>query len=208
MLQIEKDYERLIGRRDRIFEDMKKVSLQIHQAKKKSVHLFWAKKFLLLTVERRQKRISNAVENLITETLRKIFPDRNFTFKLIFEQKRGKIECRPVIMDGRKEHNPEDDLGGSILDIISMAFRIILWKMDRPKKRNVIILDEPFKWLGKGEKREMAGRMLYELSHTLNVQIILITHEPELMRFADKSFQVVHNGIESQVFSERKIKRR
>lgn len=208
MLEVEKKYERLLGKQERIIEDMKRIRSSLYDLRQRKINLIWAKKLLLLTIERRQKRFRQKIETIITDTIQATFPDRKFEFKLIFEQKRGKVECRPVVLENGKEQNPEDDMGGSMLDIISLAFRIVLWKMERPKRRNTIIFDEPFKWLGKGEKLEMAGRMLQELSHRMQLQIILITHEPMLMEFADKSFHVIHNGKESEVISERNIRRR
>lgn len=208
MLAVEKKFERLVGESDRILKDMERFRWRLYDLKKQKRNLIWAKKLLLLAIERRQKRFQKTIEDIVTETIQKTFTDRKFVFHLIFEEKRGKMECRPVITENKKEQNPEDDLGGSMLDIISLAFRIVLWRLEKPKRRNTIIFDEPFKWLGKGEELELAGRMLYELSHGLKVQIILITHEPTLMKFADKSFEVIHDGKEAEVISERRIRRR
>ena len=147
-----------------------------------------------LTQERFQKR----VESLVTMAIKSVF-NRDFEFKLIFEKKRNKFECRPVLIENGEEFSPEDDRGGAVIDIISFAFRVVLWSLENPRSRNVFILDEPMKNLGKGEMLERTGRMLKEISHRLGFQLILITHEVQLAGIADRTFMVSYDGEVSSV---------
>ena len=82
----------------------------------------------------------------------------------------------------------DDDLGGSVLDVISFALRVVLWTLETPQSRPIFILDEPMKWLGNGDELEKACRLLYELSHELKIQILLVTHEPQFIEIADRAF--------------------
>jgi DNA repair exonuclease SbcCD ATPase subunit len=50
-------------------------------------------------------------------------------------------------------------------------------------------LDEPFKNLSK-DLQSKAGEILKLLSQKLGIQIIMITHEQELMEIADKTFEI------------------
>lgn len=148
-----------------------------------------------------QIRFQEKVEKLVTMAIKAVY-DRPLGFELIFERKRDKLECRPVIYEiihGEKEYydDPENDLGGGIIDICSFALRVVLWSMEKPRSRNVIILDEPMKNLG--ELISLGGQMLREVSHGLKFQLIIITHDPELIEIGDKCWSVEHDGIESHV---------
>ena len=85
--------------------------------------------------------------------------------------------------------------GGGPIDIASFALRIASWSLQRPIRSNTIILDEPMKNLSK-EYQEQGALMLQEVSRKLGIQFIIVTHEPVLARFADKTFNVsIKNGI-------------
>ena len=148
-----------------------------------------------------QQRFKDVVESLVTMAIKSVF-DRPFKFELEFERKRNQMECHPIVKEivGDQERiydNPEDDMGGGILDIISFAFHIVLWSLEKPRSRNVFIMDEPMKNLGK--LIVLGGKVLKEISKKLHIQIILVTHDEELLEIADKAFVVTHNGNKSFV---------
>ena len=69
--------------------------------------------------------------------------------------------------------------------------------MSSPKTRNVFILDEPFKWTGK--LVHLTGVIMKELSKKLKFQVILITHDDDLIEIADKIFKIEHVKGKSKV---------
>ena len=153
-------------------------------------------KWVLTEVARiTQDRFKEKVNDLVTLSVQSVF-DRPFEFELQFVRQRNKFECVPIVREGDDEYVPKDDLGGSIIDLISFVFRVVLWSLQRApdRSRPIFILDEPMKWVGKGETLRRAGHVLRELSHNLKFQLIIITHEPELARIADKAYTVQHNG--------------
>jgi len=157
-----------------------------------------------------QERFKERVETLVTMAIQSVF-DRSFGFELVFEQKRNKMECRPVIyeMVGERKvpyEDPQDDVGGSLIDIISFALRIVLWSLEKPHSRNVIILDEPMKNMGR--LVSLGGKVLKEVSQKLDFQLIIITHDQELGDIADRIFTVTHNGVFSEVNSSEKVPKR
>ena len=136
-----------------------------------------------------QENFQAKVEGLITMAIRSVF-DRDFQFKLMLERKRNKLECRPVIIEDEHEYSPEKDMGGGLVDIISFAWRIVLWSMEKPRSRNVIVLDEPMKNMG--DLVPLGGKMLKEISEKLGIQLIVITHDQELMGFGNTSYLFTH----------------
>jgi DNA repair exonuclease SbcCD ATPase subunit len=145
-----------------------------------------------------QQAFKERVESLVTLAIHSVF-DRPYQFVMNFEQQRNKVVCVPMVKEGEIELIPKDEMGGGIIDVISFAFRVILWSLQNPRSRNVFILDEPMKWVGKGERLQRAGQMFHQLSHRLGFQLIIASHEPELAEIADRAFQVTHDGQSSTV---------
>lgn len=143
-----------------------------------------------------QEKFKRRVESLVTLAIRSVF-DREFDFALIFEEKNNQVTCTPMIYEDDKVYIPKDDLGGGIIDVVSFALRIVLWSMESPRSRNVFILDEPFK--NTGALISKAGEMLKHLSSELNFQVILISHDEELINICDRVWRVSHDGIRSDV---------
>jgi len=149
-----------------------------------------------------QQKFSGYLESLVTKALTAVF-DRPFRFIVDFQLKRNKSECYFYVQDGDKDPEvPKTEMGGGCLDVISVALRIALWSLQKPRSCDVLILDEPMKFVGKGLLLNNAVKMLKEISHKLGFQLIIVTHEiAALSEIADKTFIVTHNGIHSIVES-------
>jgi len=141
-----------------------------------------------------QEKFEGRVNSLATMAIKSVF-DRPFSFKLLFERKRNALECTPVVMEGENTYIPKDDMGGGIIDIISFAFRVVLWGMEKPRSRALLVLDEPFRFMGSLSTR--AGQMIRELSNKLNLQFLIVTHEPELAAIGDSTYWITHDGTQS-----------
>ena len=148
-----------------------------------------------------QKRFKERFENLITLAIQSVF-DRPFRFCLEFERKRNQMECQVIIKEivngnERVYEELEDEVGGSLIDIVSFAARVVLWSLEKPRSRNVIILDEPMKNMG--QLIFLGGQILKEISHRLKFQLIIITHDKQLIDIGDKAWEVTHDGNESHL---------
>jgi len=147
-----------------------------------------------------QENFKARVEKLVTMAIRAVFVHRDFKFLLIFEEKRNQLECQMLVQEGDYEpEEPKDEMGGGIVDIISFALRVVFWSMSDPSRRNCFTLDEPGKNIGRGDMLIRMGKMFWEISHRLNLQLIIVTHEPRLAELADKAYHVVHDGGNSIV---------
>jgi DNA repair exonuclease SbcCD ATPase subunit len=160
-----------------------------------------------------QIQFKEYVENLVTIAIQSVFPEKGYKFVIEFDVKRNKSEAQLLVQSGDKEpYRPEDEQGGSIVDIISFALRIVLWSLQSPRSRNVLILDEPFRFTGK--LVSVVGNMMKEISQKLGLQIIMVTHSDELAELADRSWEVKREGDESKLYlisgeeKPTKIKRR
>ncbi|MFA5208222.1 MAG: hypothetical protein WC428_06295 [Candidatus Paceibacterota bacterium] len=169
---------------------------------KKLVDIQTKARWILVEVSQNtQKRFKDRVESLVTMAIQSVF-DRPLKFSLEIERKRNKMECRLLVtetVDGQERiyDNLGDDVAGGLIDVISFAARIVLWSLQNPRSRNVMIFDEPMKNMGK--LISLGGQVLREISHKLNFQIIIITHDDELIEAADRSYQVTHDGNKSHL---------
>ena len=189
MFEIERRFEQAKTKKELLESQIKTKDQAIEQTKKKVGNFVKARYVLAEVARLTQKNFQDKVENLITLAIQSVF-DRDFKFKLHLERKRNKLECRPVIIENEHEYSPEDDMGGGLIDIISFAWRIVLWSMEKPRSRNMIALDEPMKNMG--DLIGLGGKMLKEISSKLGFQLIIITHDQELMEFGDTSYFFTH----------------
>lgn len=197
-MSLQERYIKLKTKRDLIKNDIRKLKSSLLDQKEvyeKHVKARWVLAEVALQT---QIKFKKKVEALVTSAIRSVF-DRDFKFSLIFEQKRNKMECRPVILEDGFEFDPEYDKGGGLIDIISFALRIVLWSLEKPRSRNTFILDEPFS-NGLGDELYIkAGQMLKELSKKLKLQIIMITYNPAFIEVCDRGWNVDYKNKRSVI---------
>ena len=135
-----------------------------------------------------QQQLQVHISDITSLALESVFPDP-YELDVEFVQRRNKTECDlSFVRDDNKVH-PLSASGVGAIDVASFALRIAAWSMQVPKKRNTIILDEPFRFLSVNYQ-EQASLMLKELSDKLGIQFIIITHEQTLTEYADKIFTI------------------
>lgn len=189
----------MTAKRELLREQVIDLTVTVEEIKANVENLVKARWVLAEVSKITQQKFKEYIESLVTMAIRSVF-DRPFKFLVDFELKRNKSECNFRVQEGENPpYIPKDEMGGGMVDIIAIALRVVMWSLQRPKSRNVFILDEPMKFVGKGELLQRAGQMLREISDRLSFQLIIVTHEPEFMELADKSWVVEHNGTYSVV---------
>lgn len=133
-----------------------------------------------------QEQLKFHLESLVQSALDSVFPGV-YTFQLEFKLARGKTEAEIYLDKDGERINPMDSSGGGVVDVVAFALRVATWAIGRTD--NVLILDEPFKWLSVG-LRPLAGDILKGLSKRLGLQVIMVTHDEEMIGIADRIFSV------------------
>lgn len=138
-----------------------------------------------------QKLIECHISELVTLALRSIFANP-YTFHLGFIQKRNKTECSFFFKRNKHKINPLLEAGGGVVDVASFALRVAIWVLSKPKYRNVLIFDEPFKNINDKtrETHKRIAKIVKMLSDKLKLQFIIITMIPELEEVANKTFEL------------------
>ena len=141
-----------------------------------------------------QNQLSFHLSDIVSMALDSVFDDP-YTFQADFVNRRQKTECDLFFKRGENRIDPLTASGVGAVDVATFALRIASWSMASPRTRNVIILDEPFRFLSENYQ-EKASLMLHEISQRLGIQCIVITHEMVLTTAADKIFNVsIKKGI-------------
>lgn len=141
-----------------------------------------------------QQQLQYHISDITSLALEAVFDDP-YGLAVEFIQRRNKTECDLYFVRSGEKVDPLSASGGGAVDVAAFALRIASWSMNQPRTRNVIILDEPLRFLS-ADMQERASQMIKELSVKLGLQFIIVTHEPILANYADRTFEVsIHKGI-------------
>jgi DNA repair exonuclease SbcCD ATPase subunit len=135
-----------------------------------------------------QQEIKCVIEELVTQALQSVFGPE-YAFEVDSRIQRNKPEVNfYVVIDGYR-HHIKGELGGGVVDLAAFSLRVVLWAINSPRTSNVIVLDEPLKFVDK-TRLEQVGVMIKKLSEMLGIQFIVVTHEDQLIDTADRAYLV------------------
>lgn len=150
-------------------------------------------------------QVLQGIEDTVTAALTAVFPGEDHEFKIVMRSPGGQPAADWQVIspygDAKVKGTPEDSDGGGITDVVSLALRLALIEMSRPKVEGPLILDEPGKWVDKERVANLAY-FLKQYAAKMGRQIIMVTHIPEMVEVADKAYRVTKiNGTEESVVS-------
>lgn len=149
---------------------------------------------LIQTVARQtQQTLEFHVSSLVSSALEAVFPSP-YEFAARFVERRNKTECDLFLTRGGKDYDPMTATGGGVVDVASFGLRAAFWALT--KRRPVLILDEPFKFVSEG-LHGACSEMLKALSEQLGIQIIMISHLPGIIAAADRVIKINQGRVEA-----------
>lgn len=151
----------------------------LDESKRNLSDLQEAQKIVQATAAEVQNRVHQRIATIVTRCLQTVY-NEPWSFKVYFEQKRGKTEARMVVVDeAGNETDPAEENGGGVVDLAAFALRIITLLMKKPAARKLLVLDEPFRFLT--SHAEQVKTLLKSLSDELDIQFIVVTHDRGLV---------------------------
>jgi len=185
------------GQKRQLDKNLAALNTTLKEMKRELIRLEQAREIIREVGQKTQSQLSYHISDITTLAMEAVFADP-YQLQVDFVQRRNKTECDLSFVRNENVVNPLSAAGGGAVDFAAFALRIASWSMSRPRTRNTIILDEPLRFLS-AENQERASAMIKELSKRLNLQFIIITHEPILTTYADKIFEVsqTKKGISS-----------
>lgn len=129
--------------------------------------------------QRLQEMAHERIAGVVSRCLEVVF-DEPYEFKIVFEKKRNQTEARLVFVRDGMEINPMDAAGGGVVDVAAFALRLACISLRRPRLRRFVVMDEPFRFVSV-QYRPRVRQMLEQLSEQMDMQLLLVTHAPELV---------------------------
>lgn len=189
-----------IGAKKQIEENIKKSKCDI--LTKKS-HLENCEKVCIIiqqVAECTQQEFATEISKLISKAMNYIF-ENPYTLEIEFNQRYGSTVADIYFNRNDELISPLDSSGGGAVDIACFALRVaflkLLQKYVNSKIQNILILDEPLRFLSHAYL-PAASALFKELSELLGIQILMITHLRELADCSDN--QIVINQIKGKSF--------
>lgn len=139
-----------------------------------------------------QANITAFFSTCVQSALDIVFPGA-YKFCMEFTSRRNQAELDMWLDRNGEKVSALDAAGGGVVDVISFALRTCCLLLS--KKRPVLLLDEPFKFI-RGEARERLGELLNLLSVQSHVQIIMVADVAGAPIEGAKRFRI---GIEGGV---------
>lgn len=185
--------ERKKGKRIELKKSINTLELEIETSMYSMQCLEEARSIIRLIGLQIQQELQYHISDITSLALEGIFKEP-YKLLLDFVERRNKTECDIFFERDGEKFKPLDSSGGGAVDVAAFALRVASWSMQKPRPRNLIILDEPMRFLS-AEYQENASLMIKEISSKLGIQFIIITHNTTLASFADKVFEVsIKNG--------------
>ena len=127
-------------------------------------------------------RVQQRLTELATEALRVVFDDPDVSLVVRTQERRGVAEADLLLRRGDLETDPLLSNGGGLVADVSATLRLIMVRMlSRRGIAPLLLLDEPFAALSAGHREAMADT-LAAVADQLGIQVVTITHAPEMVR--------------------------
>jgi hypothetical protein len=139
-----------------------------------------AQRLAQAVAERVQQTAHAQIQAVVTRCLEAVF-DNKYEFSIKFARKRGRTEAALTLsLDGNELDDPTDQTSGGVIDVAAFALRLACLVLARPRRRRLLVLDEPFRFVHSTAYRVRVRKLLEALSTELDVQIVMATGMKEL----------------------------
>lgn len=189
--------ERKKGANLQIKKTLNSTQEELHLLKRNLIRHEKAREIIRMVGLKTQQQLQIHISSITSLALESIFPNP-YELEVEFVQRRNKTECDLLFSRGGNKVDPLFASGGGVADVAAFALRIASWSMQIPHTRNVIIMDEPLRFVSE-EYQEAASSMLKEISQKLGIQFIIVTHNEVLTSYADRVFKVSRRKGRSKV---------
>lgn len=163
-----------------------------------------AHSLLTKLADRRREDVRVRVERIVVAALRAVFGPR-ISFRFDVSVLRGVVAIKPEIgfaqPDGTFAFIGVDRVAGGVVDVLSLALRVSVLLARRPQLRPILIADEPLKHLS-DEYLPAAAEMLRRLCDECGLQMLIVSHEPDVSLRAHRVHKVSRTARGSTVVSE------
>lgn len=144
--------------------------------------------FFTVLADVQRKELEQRVESLVDYGVQAVFGP-TYRFKVTSELRGKAIRTEFWLVENGLQLPLLDATGGGVGDVVSFLLRVVILCLARPVQRRVLVLDEPFKFVSASHFATLTD-LLQELSRSLELQLIMVTHKPELLDAASTIIRV------------------
>lgn len=131
------------------------------------------------------ERSIQELKDMLNSALSTIFVDRDFAVDIVLSDKRGKSIQLKALENG-KPVNLKRGTGMGVKTVISAVLHIYYLQC---KNSKILMLDEAYSAVSE-EYVEAFFTFLSQLCEKLDFKIILITHDPRFLQYANKKYRI------------------
>lgn len=186
---LRRSLERLRGRASQIETQTKKVQLSLRDLRRKEKASEEALAVIQAVAQETQAQLEYQLSDIVSTSMEAIFPDP-YSLLVEFLISRGRVETQMFFEREGNKVLPMDSSGGGAVDVAALALRFSCYAIQSPRRRPVMFLDEPLKWLKGSDLPEKGALMIKEISKKMNLQIVMNSHDPNLIEAADRVIEV------------------
>ena len=198
LVELQADLERRKGQRTEAGAQVCTTQTRLKLLVQLEVDIMEAQEILQTVAQATQRELEYHISELVTLALKAVFPDP-YEMHLDFVTRRNKTEADLSFSLGEETGiDPMTASGGGAVDVAAFGLRVSSWSLSRPHTRAVLLLDEPFRFLNKALQSK-ASLILKEISTSLGLQMIIVTHEENLLDAADRIFETTQQKGVSRV---------
>lgn len=185
--------------RDMLAEQIDDIESRAESGQLRAKLLDYVHEVLKVIAEKREAKVRERLEALVTQSLRLVFDDDSYSFFIEQDVKRDQAVARLMLEkadeDGNLFKTPLRGFhGGGIVDIVAFVLNAIVLTFVRPQRRQTMWMDEPFSQVSKSYRPRIADMMRW-LHEETGLQFVIVTHEEEYLSVADTVTKITqHNG--------------
>lgn len=192
LARLRQEYDRGVGARRVLEERLDAVEARREELQRQLVQ--WDLERILLgkVSDMARSRVKAHVETTVTAALQAVL-GRPMRFEVRLRDLGGQpaADWLVVSQDGGEEivTDPEDGRGGGVLDIVSLALRMAVLELSRPRIDGPLIIDEGGKHVSRQYLPALA-EFLKEYAARTGRQVLFVTHAPELAAAAHRAYKL------------------
>ena len=176
--QHRKRLDRLLADRDHAVRAVRDERAAYRKARQKAADAVRAQALVQEVAEATQKFAHAQIAGVVTRCLEAVFGDEACQFRIDFAKARGRTEARLLfVRDGMDIEDPlEAECGGQV-DVASLALRLACLLLSKPRRRKLLVMDEPLGNVNGAVYQRRVAALLLALAKDFGVQFIVVSDD-------------------------------
>ena len=196
------EYSKAAGQKELLEAKREEVGAALGQVKYNDVLWRDVQGLLFKVNEFARGQLKIRIEETVSAALQAVFERDDIRFEIemrsVGNQPAASWHVLSMYGDTVVKGDPESSRGGGVSDVVSLALRLALLELSRPRVEGPVLLDEVGKHVSEQYAPNVA-QFLKQYAARTGRQIILVTHMAALAEVADVSCQVTQSGGVTEV---------